>query len=101
MSADTLIQLGVELAGLAIAAGSVKADVRNLNKRVDELAESQKDLADSQKELERNLPRDYVPRTEVERALKAIDDTGKATHSMIQALVYSGGNRDAAQKGLR
>lgn len=82
----TLIGEGFTIAAIV---GAARANRNSLTRRVAELERTQ-----------RSLPKDYVPRSEVELALANIEKTTEHTRSLVQALLYSGGDKGFALKML-
>lgn len=63
------------------------------------LIQSSKDERRRTAKLERrdeNLGKEFVPRLELEKSMKAIEKETAHTHTLVQALIYAGGDRQLA-----
>ncbi|HSU19896.1 MAG TPA: hypothetical protein VLI45_09165 [Acidobacteriaceae bacterium] len=87
---DTLIAvLASQGLTLVAAVAAARATLRGLERRVDELETAQKEL-----------PKEFVPRREIELTLQNIDRSTTHTNSLVLALIHSGGNPTIALKAI-
>ena len=86
---DIWVEVGVEALGAVAIFAAVRTRVSLMEKRM----EKYDDKFD-------HLSKDFVPRSEVELALRNIEANTQKTHALVQALIYGGGNREIALKAL-